>query len=122
MGFMLWMYGAAMTISGRGESSSLMPPEGERGERELVAERTVAEIGIRLLDDAYSRWLVAESGSAEALSAWLGAAGRRREDAYCVYVGAVDREHAAACDLQRLSEIAAPSARVHSDVVLARLA
>jgi hypothetical protein len=110
---MLWMYGVAMTTIGRGESPSFLPPDRDR---ELVAERTVAEIGIRLLDNAYSSWLAAESEASAALGSWLGAAGRSREDAYCAYVAAVDREHAAAHDLQRLFEIAARSAGTRGDV------
>jgi hypothetical protein len=116
MSFMQQRYGVAMTISSRGESQSFVPPERDR---EFVAGRTVAEIGTRLLDDAYSTWLVAEGEAGEALRGWLGAAGRSREDAYYVYLAAIDREHAAAYDLQRLQEIAAPAAR--GDVAVAPL-
>jgi len=115
---MLRLYGVVMTTIGRGDSPSFVPADRDR---ELAAERTVAEIGIRLLDGAYSSWLAAESEASEALCAWLGAAGRSREDAYCAYVAAVDREHAAAHDLQRLFEIAARSAGTRVDVAVAPL-
>ncbi len=115
---MLRLYGALMTTIGRGESPSFLPPDRDR---EHVAARTVAEIGIRLLDDAYSSWLAAECGASEALCSWLGAAGRGREDAYCAYVASVDREDAAAHDLQRLFEIAARSAGTRGDVAVAPL-
>jgi hypothetical protein len=113
---MLRLYGVVMTTIGRDESPSFRPPDRDR---ELVAEHTVAEIGIRLLDDAYSSWLAAESEASEALCAWLGAAGRSREEAYCAYVASVDREHAAAHDLQRLFEIAARSAGTRDDATVA---
>jgi hypothetical protein len=46
----MWQgYGAAMSTDGRNESPWLVSPERDR---ELVTERTLAEIGIRLLDDA----------------------------------------------------------------------
>lgn len=115
---MLRRYGVLMTIIDSGESPSFVPSDGDF---ERVAGRTVAEIGIRLLDDAYSSWLAAESEAAEALSAWLGASGRSREDAYFSYVASVDREHAAAHDLQRLFEIASRSAGGRSDVAVAPL-
>jgi hypothetical protein len=115
---MLRLYGAVMTTIGRGESPSLRPPDRNR---EAVAEHTVAEIGFRLLDDAHSSWLAAESEASAALCDWLGAAGRSREDAYYAYVASVDREHAAAHDLQRLFEIAALPAGTRGDATLAPL-
>jgi hypothetical protein len=69
------------------------------------AETDVAEIGIRLLDDAYLAWLGAESESELALHAWFE---RNRSDpktAYFAYLAALDREEAAARDLQRLSAV-----------------
>jgi hypothetical protein len=70
----------------------------------------VAAIGVRLLDDAYMSWLAAESESSLALRAWLETAGPRHE-AYFTYLAALDREQAAALDLQRLSTLAAPCRR-----------
>ena len=75
-----------------------MPSETDR---ELVAQRTVAEIGLRLLDDAYATWLAAESEASEALRAWLDGSGGSRGNAYHAYAASVDREHAAAHDLRR---------------------
>jgi hypothetical protein len=70
-------------------------------------EAQVGQIGIRLLDDAYLAWLTAESECERALQFWFqGARGHRA--AYLAYVAALDREHAAACDLQRLSELLRP--------------
>ena len=45
----------------------------------------VAEIGVRLLDDAYLAWFGAESESEGALHAWFRAAGDRRASAYLTY-------------------------------------
>ena len=67
----------------------------------LVAESV--EIGVRLLDDAYVAWFMAERESEQALRAWFDAASSRRWAAYITYCVAVDREEAAAHDLQRLS-------------------
>ena len=68
----------------------------------------VAEIGARLLDDAYMVWLTAESDSGRALHAWLGSGPRNVQDAYHAYRAALDREEAAARDLQRIAGIAEP--------------
>jgi hypothetical protein len=69
--------------------------------------REIALIGIRLLDDAYMAWVAAESEAGEALRAWSeGASGRRRAGEHA-YRAAVDREEAAARDLQRLHELTA---------------
>lgn len=67
-------------------------------------ERELAEIGVRLLDGAYMAWLVAARDCEEAMRAW-------RDDepgGYWAYLAALDREEAAARDLQRLSELARP--------------
>ncbi|MBV9310655.1 MAG: hypothetical protein JOZ73_07480 [Solirubrobacterales bacterium] len=72
------------------------------------AERDVAEIGIRLLDDAYLAWLTAESVCERSLHAWFKATGASRATAYCAYRAALDLEDAAARDLQRLWELAQP--------------
>ena len=72
------------------------------------AERDVAEIGIRLLDDAYLAWLTAESVCERSLHAWFKATGGNRTVAYSAYRAALDLEAAAARDLQRLWELAQP--------------
>lgn len=70
--------------------------------------REAAEIGVRLLDDAYVAWFAAESECEQALRAWFdGTSGNRRE-AYFAYRAALDREEAAAHDLQRLGVSAQP--------------
>ena len=69
--------------------------------------RDVALIGIRLLDDAYTAWVAAEGEAAEKLSAWLESRGAQSARAYPVYRAALEREEAAARDLQRLHEISA---------------
>ena len=66
----------------------------------------VAAIGIRLLDDAHIAWIAAQNECTEALRAWFAAP--RFERAYYAYRAALDREEAAALDLQRLSEAAEP--------------
>lgn len=70
--------------------------------------RAVAEIGVRLLDDAYMTWFGAESECERALQAWFEGTPRSRGNAYWAYRAALDREEAAARDLQRLEELAQP--------------
>jgi hypothetical protein len=72
-------------------------------------EAEVGQIGIRLLDDAYLAWLTAEGECERALHIWFRG-GHGRCAAYLAYAAALDREHAAACDLQRLSELLRPYA------------
>jgi len=69
------------------------------------AESTVAEIGVRLLDDAYLAWFSAEAESEVALRAWLREADAGHTIAYSAYRAALDREEAAARDLERLSDL-----------------
>lgn len=68
----------------------------------------VAGIDVRLLDDAYLAWFSAESACEGALHAWFEAAGAERSPAYLSYRAALDREEAAARDLARLWQVAAP--------------
>jgi hypothetical protein len=65
-------------------------------------------IAVRVLDDAHLTWVAAEVESEHALRAWFNGAASDRAAAYLAYRGAVDREEAAARDLQRLSELTQP--------------
>ena len=67
--------------------------------------RALAAIGVRVLDDAHMTWVAAEVGSEQALRAWFEADTPNRAAAYLTYRAAIDREEAAARDLQRLSEL-----------------
>jgi hypothetical protein len=60
-------------------------------------------VGARLADAAYTAWLVAQAESANALRAWFEARTGLRNDANLAYRAALDREEAAARDLERLS-------------------
>ena len=70
----------------------------------------VAEIGIRLLDGAYLAWFSAERDSEATLHAWFHARGEQRARAYLSYRAALDREDAAARDLERLCRLFEPCA------------
>jgi hypothetical protein len=70
--------------------------------------RALAVIAERVLDDARMTWVAAEIDSEQALRAWFDAGARQRAGAYLAYRAAVDREHAAAYDLQRLYELTQP--------------
>lgn len=72
------------------------------------AETQVAAIGVRLLDDSYLAWFSAESECERALHAWFRTTGDRRATAYFAYRAALDREEAAARDLERLWHLAEP--------------
>ena len=65
-------------------------------------------IAVRLLDDAHLTWVAAEVESEHALRAWFTEGASHRATAYPAYRAAVDREEAAARDLQRLSELTQP--------------
>ena len=71
--------------------------------------RAQAVIAVRVLDDAHMAWVAAEVESEYALRAWFEAGQPQRAEAYLAYRAAVDREDAAARDLQRLSELTQPS-------------
>ena len=73
---------------------------------ETSNRNVVAEIGIRLLDDAHMAWQQAELECEQALSAWCDAAPGLAADRYVRYRAALDREEAAARDLERLWEVA----------------
>jgi hypothetical protein len=70
--------------------------------------RDLAVIGVRLLDDAHMTWVAAEIESGYALRAWVDASPPEGAGAYLAYRAAIDREDAAARDLQRLSELTHP--------------
>jgi hypothetical protein len=67
--------------------------------------REVAIIGIRLVDEAYMSWCTAEVQCQNALRAWLDARPHDRAEANCAYRAALDREQAAARDLESLSQL-----------------
>ncbi len=66
----------------------------------------LAEIGFRLLDEAHTTWQWAELECEHALQAWYDGSPRASADHYLSYRAALDREQAAARDLQRLWELA----------------
>ena len=68
----------------------------------------VAAIGVRLLDDAYLAWFSAEDESERALRAWSDGSASTRATSYAAYRAALDREEAAARDLQRLWALSRP--------------
>ena len=69
----------------------------------------LAQIGVRLLDDAYLAWLTAEADCQRKLDVWRTASRGKLAGAYLAYRAALDREDAAAHDLERLAELAGPS-------------
>jgi hypothetical protein len=70
--------------------------------------RDLAVIAVRVLEDAHMTWVAAEVDSEHALHAWFDAAAPQGAGAYLGYRAAVDREEAAARDLQRLAELTQP--------------
>ena len=70
--------------------------------------RDLAVIAARVLDDTHMTWVAAEVESAHALRAWFDAGAPQGAGTYLVYRAAVDREEAAARDLQRLSDLTQP--------------
>ena len=72
------------------------------------AENEIAKIGVRLLDDAYTAWRLAEAETEAALRSWLDGSSRNRDNAWYGYRAALDREEAAARDLERVSRLARP--------------
>jgi hypothetical protein len=88
------------------------PPERRPTQMPVVATlepaREVARIGVRLLDDAYMTWFSASIGAEQALRAWFDATPGEGSPAYFAYCAALDREEAAARDLERLWEVSRP--------------
>jgi hypothetical protein len=68
----------------------------------------LAAIGVRLLDDAYAVWFSAENESENALQTWWQSTGAQRSTAYAAYRAALDREEAAARDLETLWSVSEP--------------
>jgi hypothetical protein len=68
--------------------------------------REVASVEIRLIDEAHMSWCTAQVQCETALRAWFEAGRHDRAEANCVYRAALDREQAAARDLESLSELA----------------
>ena len=71
-----------------------------------LAGRDVVKIAMRLLDDVYMAWCRAQMECHLALRAWLDTSARDRA-AYHAYRAALDREEAAAVDLERLTQLVA---------------
>ena len=67
--------------------------------------REIALIGVDLLDDVEAAWLAAEYEAERALRSWLNASGQQRARASAAYRAALDREEAAARELERLHEL-----------------
>jgi hypothetical protein len=65
----------------------------------------VIDIGIRLSDDAYMVWWMAQRECAAAQRTWFDAEAGRRAAAHVAYQAALDREEAAARDLERLAAL-----------------
>jgi hypothetical protein len=65
------------------------------------ATSEVTAMGIRLIDDAYMAWFNAEGECEQALRAWFRRTDTERRGAYRAYCIALDREEAAALDLER---------------------
>ena len=81
--------------------------------------RDAAELSERLLDDAYTTWVIAESETEQTLDAWRERSSGACASRYRAYLAAVEREEAAARDLQRLHEIATPYLRRYAELTRA---
>jgi hypothetical protein len=68
-------------------------------------EHNTAAAHTRSVGEAYMAWAAAESDCAQALHAWLDGSGAA-DERYFGYLAALDREEAAARDLQRLWVVA----------------
>jgi hypothetical protein len=78
------------------------------GKNIRTTSRDMAVIGVRSLDDAHMTWVATEVESEQALRAWSEAAAAQGAAAYLAYRVAIDREEAAARELQRLFELTQP--------------
>ena len=77
--------------------------------REIAQEGGGSEA--RLIDDAYTIWVAAATECARALRTWFSSSSRNSTDAYWNYRAALDREEAAANDLQMLETVSPDAAR-----------
>jgi hypothetical protein len=68
--------------------------------------RDAARLSERLLEEAHTSWLIAESETEQTLEAWREGGSGARASRYQAYLAAIEREEAAASDLRRLHEIA----------------
>jgi hypothetical protein len=76
--------------------------------RQPVLRYEISDVAIRLVDEAHTAWLIAQAECAHALRVWFDATAGWRDHAHQAYRAALDREEAAARDLERLSVLAAP--------------
>jgi hypothetical protein len=74
------------------------------------AQTDVATIGVRLLTDASLAWFNAEIECDQALRAWFESTRNQAATTYLSYRAALDREEAAAHDLERLWQLYEPFA------------
>jgi hypothetical protein len=75
----------------------------ETGGGHMTAE--LLDAGIRLVDEAHASWSMAALQCAEALRSWRDAGPSDRGAANVAYRAALDREEAAARDLERLAAL-----------------
>jgi hypothetical protein len=87
------------------QGSTAPPPPAATGSRPRP-RLELAEIGMRLLDEAHVAWQRAELECEQALRAWYDGPPRAATELYLSYRAALDREHASARDLERLWELA----------------
>lgn len=88
-----------------GRQNSTPVQSGPAGDQPRERDELV-KIGIRLLDDAHDVWQRAELECEDALRTWRERSSRTDTEGYLSYLAALDREQAAAGDLQRLWELA----------------
>jgi hypothetical protein len=77
--------------------------------REIAQEGAGSER--RLIDEAYLIWVAAATECARALRTWFTSTSRDSTDAYWNYRAALDREEAAARDLQLLETVSPEALR-----------
>lgn len=93
-------------MSARQNQSDTGSPAAARSQARIPSE--AVEIGFRLFESAYAAWVAAEAESGEALRGWFSGTTRPDGQGYFAYRAALDREEAAALDLQRLCELGKP--------------
>jgi hypothetical protein len=77
--------------------------------REIAQEARGSEA--RLIDDAHRIWVAAATDCARALRSWFRSTSRNSTDAYWNYRAALDREEAAAHDLELLETVSPDAVR-----------